>query len=57
MAMDASSNDAIAARVAQGAALAAKGFLIDAPIIVYAWDAYLGMTERQDLGMKWVPSR
>lgn len=56
MAMDASSNDAIAVRVAQGAALAAKGFLIDAPIMVYAWNAYLCMTERQDLGMTWVPS-
>ncbi|HMD48984.1 MAG TPA: hypothetical protein VKG79_07795 [Bryobacteraceae bacterium] len=56
MAMDASSNDAVSTRVTQGAALAAKGFLIDVPIMIYAWDAYLCMTERQDLGMTWVPS-
>ena len=56
MSMDASSTDAISTRVTQGASLAAKGFLIDVPIMIYAWDAYLCMTERQDLGMTWVPS-
>src|SRR5580704_10636473 len=56
MALDASSSDALAARATQGATLAGKGFLIDAPIMVYAWDAYLCMMERQSLGMTWAPS-
>ncbi|HLH00949.1 MAG TPA: hypothetical protein VKX49_31885 [Bryobacteraceae bacterium] len=56
MDMPADSAEAISARVTRGAALAAKGYTIDAPIMIYAWDAYLAMTERQNAGMAWVPS-
>ncbi|HLG97126.1 MAG TPA: hypothetical protein VKX49_12510 [Bryobacteraceae bacterium] len=56
MDMPADSPDAISARIARGAALAAKGYTIDAPIMIYAWDPYLCMTERLNAGMVWVPS-
>jgi len=56
MNMAADSSNAIELRVARGAALAGKGYTIDAPIMVYGWDAYLAMTERQNMGLTWVPS-
>lgn len=56
MDMPADSAEAIAARIARGAALAAKGYTIDAPIMIYAWDPYLAMTERQNAALTWVPS-
>lgn len=43
-------------REAKAADLAAKGFVIDVPIMVWAWDPYLVMKLRQDLGFTWVPS-
>ncbi len=46
MNMPADSADSIETRVARGAALAGKGYTIDAPIMVYSWDAFLAMTER-----------
>ncbi len=51
MNMAADNSDAIETRVARGAALAGKGYTIDAPIMVYGWDAYLAMTERQNMGL------
>ena len=56
MHMPADSTDAIQARVARGAVLAAQGYTIDAPIMVYGWDPYLAMTQRLAAGMAWVPS-
>ena len=56
MAMPADSADAIQTRVERGAALAGKGYTIDAPVMVYSWDAFLAMTERQNMGLTWVPS-
>lgn len=43
-------------RAALAAQLAANGFTIDVPIMVWAWDAYLVMTMRQQFGYTWVPS-
>jgi hypothetical protein len=43
-------------RATRGAELAAKGFLIDVPIMVWGWDAYLVMKMRTDYGYTWVPS-
>ena len=56
MDMPSDSSESISARVARGAGLASKGYTIDAPIMVYGWDPYLAMTERQNLGLTWVPS-
>ena len=56
MDMPADSPDAIAVRVTRGAALAAKGYTIDAPIMIYGWDPYWCMTERANIGLTWVPS-
>ena len=43
-------------RAAQAAQLASKGFTIDVPIMVWAWDPYLVMTLRSNYGYTWVPS-
>jgi hypothetical protein len=43
-------------RANQAAELATKGFTIDVPIMVWAWDAYLVMTMRAQYGYTWVPS-
>jgi hypothetical protein len=56
MNMPAGSSDEVQARVTRGAALAAKGYTIDAPVMIYSWDPYLAMTERQNIGLTWVPS-
>jgi len=56
MDMPSDSLEAVQLRVTRGAALAAKGYTIDAPIMVYGWDPYLCMTERANLGLTWVPS-
>ena len=44
------------ARAARAADLASKGFVIDVPIMVWAWDAYLVMKLRSDFGYTWVPA-
>lgn len=36
--------------------LATQGYLIDVPIMVWGWDAFLVMTMRQQFGYTWVPS-
>lgn len=36
--------------------LATEGFVIDVPIMVWGWDAYLTMTLREQYGYTWVPS-
>jgi hypothetical protein len=43
-------------RTQRAADLAAKGFTVDVPIMVWAWDPYLVMKYRQDYGYTWVPS-
>jgi len=43
-------------RVKRAAELAAKGFVIDVPIMVWGWDPYLVMKMRSDYGYTWVPS-
>ena len=43
-------------RANRAAGLAAKGFVIDVPIMVWSWDAYLVMKLRSDFGYTWVPS-
>lgn len=43
-------------RVSRAGNLAAKGFTVDVPIMVYDWDPYLVMKIRQDSGFTWVPS-
>jgi hypothetical protein len=43
-------------RATQAAELATSGFIIDVPIMVWAWDAYLVMTMRGQFGYTWVPS-
>ena len=43
-------------RGTRAAELAAKGFVIDVPIMVWSWDAYLVMKLRSDFGYTWVPS-
>lgn len=43
-------------RATRAAQLASNGFLIDVPIMVWAWDAYLVMQQRQAYGYTWVPS-
>lgn len=45
-----------AQRAAQAATLAKNGFIIDVPIMVWGWDAYLVMTMRAQMGYTWVPS-
>ena len=43
-------------RSLRAADLAAKGFVVDVPIMVWNWDPYLIMTMRSDYGYTWVPS-
>jgi hypothetical protein len=43
-------------RVKRAADLASKGFTVDVPIMVWTWDPYLVMKNRQDYGYTWVPS-
>ena len=43
-------------RIARAADLAAKGFLIDVPVMVWTWDPYLVMKMRSDYGYTWVPA-
>jgi hypothetical protein len=43
-------------RAKRAADLAAKGFVIDVPIMVWSWDAYLVMKLRSDFGYTWVPA-
>lgn len=43
-------------RSLRAADLAAKGFVVDVPIMVWNWDPYLVMTMRSDYGYTWVPS-
>ena len=43
-------------RAKRAAELASKGFVIDVPIMVWAWDPYLVMKLRSDFGYTWVPS-
>jgi hypothetical protein len=43
-------------RTLRAAALAAQGFIIDVPIMVWGWEPYLVMTMRSNYGYTWVPS-
>ena len=43
-------------RAKRAAELAAKGFVIDVPIMVWSWDPYLVMKLRSDFGYTWVPA-
>lgn len=43
-------------RAQRAADLAAKGFVVDVPIMVWLWDAYLVMKMRSDFGYTWVPA-
>jgi hypothetical protein len=43
-------------RATRAADLASKGFVIDVPIMVWSWDAYLVMKMRSDFGYVWVPA-
>ena len=43
-------------RAKRAADLATKGFVIDVPIMVWSWDAYLVMKLRADFGYTWVPA-
>ena len=43
-------------RASRAAELAANGFTVDVPIMVWGWDAYLVMKMRSDYGYTWVPS-
>src|SRR5580700_10805393 len=43
-------------RCTRAAALAAQGFVVDVPIMVWGWDPYLVMTMRANYGYTWVPS-
>ena len=43
-------------RATRAADLASKGFVIDVPIMVWSWDAYLVMKLRSDFGYTWVPA-
>jgi len=44
------------ARLTQAQVLAAQGFIIDVPIMVWGWDPWKLMTYRQNMGFTWVPS-
>jgi hypothetical protein len=44
------------ARATAAQALAAKGYKIDVPIMVWGWDPLVTMTVRQNMGYTWVPS-
>lgn len=48
--------DDMSQRTLRAAALAAKGFIVDVPIMVWSWDPYLVMTMRANYGYTWVPS-
>lgn len=43
-------------RLGKAQELAAKGFLIDVPIMVWGWDPLVTMTVRANSGYTWVPS-
>ena len=43
-------------RATRAADLASKGFVIDVPIMVWSWDAFLVMKQRADFGYTWVPA-
>jgi len=43
-------------RATRAADLATKGFVIDVPIMVWSWDAYLVMQQRLSFGYTWVPA-
>ena len=43
-------------RAAAAQALAAKGYSVDVPIMVWGWDPLVTMTVRQNMGYTWVPS-
>jgi len=43
-------------RGAAAEALAAQGYSIDVPIMVWGWDPLTTMVERQNYGYTWVPS-
>jgi hypothetical protein len=43
-------------RGTRAAELASKGFVIDVPIMLWSWDAYLVMKLRSDFGYTWVPA-
>ena len=43
-------------RATLAAQLASNGFTIDVPIMVWAWDPFLVMTMRAQMGYTWVPS-
>ena len=43
-------------RTTRAAVLAAQGFIVDVPIMVWGWDPYLVMTMRANYGYTWVPS-
>src|ERR1700693_3400963 len=43
-------------RSTRAAVLAAQGFVVDVPIMVWSWDPYLVMTMRSNYGYTWVPS-
>ena len=44
------------ARVALGQQLAKQGYTIDPQIMIYGWNPYQVMKNRQDAGYTWVPS-
>lgn len=44
------------ARSLKAAALASQGYVIDAPIMVFGWDACQAMYYRKAFGLTWVPS-
>src|SRR5579872_7409002 len=48
--------DDMSQRTLRAAALAAKGFIVDVPIMLWGWDPYLVMTMRANFGYTWVPS-
>jgi hypothetical protein len=43
-------------RTTRASVLAAQGFIVDVPIMVWGWDPYLVMTMRENYGYTWVPS-
>jgi hypothetical protein len=49
-------NPTASGRTSTGMSLAAQGYTIDVPIMVWGWDAYLTMEMRVQYGYTWVPS-
>src|SRR5580693_2441277 len=43
-------------RLATAMQLATQGYTVDVPIMVWGWDPYLVMSQRQQYGYTWVPS-